>query len=97
MEESTKHGVGKCFGSTVVGPRGQLVVPVEARRELGIDAGTKLLVFSHFSGRGLVFVKVEAVEELLNIISRRVTEFAKLVKESKTTVDVKTENEVDQG
>jgi bifunctional DNA-binding transcriptional regulator/antitoxin component of YhaV-PrlF toxin-antitoxin module len=63
------------------------VIPVEARKELGIDTGDKLLVFGHFGGRGLIFIKAEAAEELLNIMSSRLDEVAKLVKESKT-VDV---------
>ena len=90
MEQGNRRAVGKCFGSTVVGPRGQLVIPVEARKEMGIDIGTKLLVFSHFQGRGLLFVKVEAVEELLNIMSRQVNKFAKLLWETETA---HTENE----
>jgi bifunctional DNA-binding transcriptional regulator/antitoxin component of YhaV-PrlF toxin-antitoxin module len=61
------------------------VIPVEARKELGIDTGSKLLVFGHFGGRGLIFIKAEAAEELLNIMSSRLDEVAKLVKESKTT------------
>ena len=91
MEQGHKGLIGKCFGSTTVGPRGQLVIPVEARKKLGLDVGTKLLVFSHFRGRGLIFVKVEAVEELLNIVSRRVDEFSKLVRETKTA-DIKNES-----
>ena len=94
MEHVDKRVIGRCFGSTAVGPRGQVVIPVEARKELGIDAGTKLLVFSHFGGRGLIFVKVGAVEELLNIMSRRVDEFAKLLRETETA-DVGMENEGD--
>lgn len=90
MEQEHKGLIGKCFGSTIVGPRGQLVIPVEARKELGIDVSTKLLVFSHLHGRGLIFVKVEAVEELLNIVSRRVDEFSKLLRETKTA-DIKNE------
>lgn len=90
MAQTHGHAVGKCFGSTVVGPRGQLVIPAEARKELGIDVGAKLLVFSHFRGRGLIFVKVEAVEELLNIMSRHVDEFSKLLRETKTA-DIKNE------
>jgi len=82
MAQGNMRAVGKCFGSSIVGPRGQLVIPVEARKELGIDVGSKLIVFSHFGGRGLIFVKVGAVEELLNIISRRVTEFAQVLKEA---------------
>jgi bifunctional DNA-binding transcriptional regulator/antitoxin component of YhaV-PrlF toxin-antitoxin module len=84
MEQSDRRDIGKCFGTTVLGPRGQLVIPVEARKELGIDAGNKLLVFSHFRGQGLVLVKVETAEELLNIMSSKLGEVAKLLRESKT-------------
>ncbi len=96
MEEGHMRMIGKCYGSTVVGPRGQLVIPADARRELGIDVGTKLLVFSHFGGRGFIFVKVDAVEELLNMASRRLDEFSKLLSESET-LDMKTEDEGNQG
>ena len=81
MEDESMQVVGKCFGSTVVGPRGQIVIPVKARRELGIDAGTRLLTFKILQGRGLIFVKVEAVEELVNIMSQHVNAFTKLVRE----------------
>jgi len=94
MKPENEHAVGKCFGSTVVGPRGQLVIPVEARKELGIDAGSKLLAFGHFSGRGLVFVKVEAVEELLNLMTQKLAEFTRSL-EDDGTIDIKTEDEGD--
>jgi len=84
MEHEDMQVIGKCFGSTVVGPRGQIVIPVEARRELGMDVGTRLLTFKILQGRGLIFVKVEAVEELVNIMSRNINEFTKLVREIKT-------------
>ena len=96
MEQANKRAVGKCFGSTAVGPRGQLVIPAEARKELGIDVGTKLLVFSHFQSKGLIFVKVEAVEELLNTMSRRVEEFASLLRKSETE-DMGAKSESHQG
>jgi bifunctional DNA-binding transcriptional regulator/antitoxin component of YhaV-PrlF toxin-antitoxin module len=85
MEQKDRRVIGKCFGTAVLGPRGQLVIPVEARKEVGIDAGSKLLVFGHFEGQGLIFIKVEAAEEFLNIMSSRLDEVARLVKESKTT------------
>ena len=93
MEDKSMQVVGKCFGSTVVGPRGQIVIPVEARKELGMDVGTRLLTFKLFAGRGLVFVKVEAVEELVNIMTQHVNEFSKLVREIRTE---KLENEADR-
>jgi bifunctional DNA-binding transcriptional regulator/antitoxin component of YhaV-PrlF toxin-antitoxin module len=93
MEGERMQVVGKCFGSTVVGPRGQIVIPVEARKELGMDVGTRLLTFKLFQGRGLVFVKVEAVEELVNIMTQHVNEFTKLVREIRTE---NLENEANQ-
>lgn len=87
MEQKGMPVMGKCFGTAVLGPRGQLVIPVEARKELGIDTGDKLLVFGHFGGRGLMFIKVDAVEEFFNIMSSRLDEVMKLVKQSET-VDV---------
>ena len=84
MKQGAKRAIGRCFGSTTVGARGQMVIPAEARKELGIDLGTKLLVFGHFHGRALVFLKVEAVEELLDVMSHRVDEFSRLLKETKT-------------
>ena len=92
MEQRDSHVIGRCFGTAVLGPRGQLVIPVEARKELDIDTGSKLLVFGHFGGRVLIFIKAEAAEEVLNIMSSRLDEVARLVKDSKTA-DVGTEDE----
>jgi len=85
MKQRDRRVIGKCFGTAVLGPRGQLVVPVEARKELGMDAGSKLLVFGHFEGQGLIFIKVEAAEELLNIVTSNLDEIAKLIRGSKTS------------
>ncbi len=70
----------RCLGSTTVGPRGQVVIPVNARKEMGIDAGTTLLVFKAFHGQGLVLLKVDAIEQMMSMVSERLTEFEKLVK-----------------
>jgi bifunctional DNA-binding transcriptional regulator/antitoxin component of YhaV-PrlF toxin-antitoxin module len=84
MEQKDMRVMGRCFGTAVLGPRGQLVVPVEARKELNIDTGDKLLVFGHFGGRGLTLIKVEAVEELFNIMSSQLDEIMRFVKQSRT-------------
>jgi len=85
MDHDNKRVIGKCFGTTVLGARGQLVIPVEARKELGIDAGSKLLVFGHLDSWGLFLVKVETAEELLNIVSSRIDELARVIDESKVS------------
>jgi bifunctional DNA-binding transcriptional regulator/antitoxin component of YhaV-PrlF toxin-antitoxin module len=60
------------------------VIPVEARKELGLDTGNRFLVFGHFEELGLILIKVEAAESLLDIITSRLDEIARVVKESKT-------------
>lgn len=85
MKQRDMRLLGKCFGTAVLGPRGQLVVPVEARKDLGLDTGNKFLVFGHFQELGLILIKVEAAERVLNIISSQLNEVARLVKESRTT------------
>jgi len=84
MKQEDMRAIGKCFGSAVVGPRGQLVVPVEARRELGVEVGTRLLAFDLLQGRGVIFVKVEAVTELLSVVSERINEFTGALKFTET-------------
>ncbi len=73
----------RCLGSTTVGPRGQVVIPVNARKEMDIDAGTTLLVFKAFGGQGLVLLKVDAIEQMMSMVSQQLTEFEKLVKDYK--------------
>jgi len=73
----------RCFGSTTVGPRGQVVIPANARKELDIDTGATLLVFKSFHGRGLVLLKADAVEQMLSMMSEHLASFEKLVEDYK--------------
>lgn len=55
-----------CFyGTATVGERGQIVIPAEAREELGFQAGDKLLVMKHPLHDGLMVFKIEAAQEFL--------------------------------
>jgi AbrB family looped-hinge helix DNA binding protein len=65
------------FGSTTVGERGQIVIPIEARKRLGIDLGDKLMVFGRPHGGGLVLMKAEIVSK---IVTTALTELADLEK-----------------
>jgi AbrB family looped-hinge helix DNA binding protein len=60
--ESSVH----CFyGTATVGERGQIVIPAEAREELGFQAGDKLLVMKHPLHDGLMVFKIEAAQQFL--------------------------------
>ena len=63
----------KCFGSATVGPRGQVVIPAHARKELGIELGATLLVFSGPGRKGLTLFKADAVEQLVKMVSGQLT------------------------
>ena len=59
--------VGKCYGSVTVGTRGQVVIPAKARKELGIEAKKKLLVFECLQGKGLLLMKWETIAQLVSL------------------------------
>lgn len=58
------------FGTSTVGERGQVVIPAEARLEMGFAPGDKVLIMRHPIHKGLVIFKLEAVKEFLDDFSR---------------------------
>jgi len=54
------------YGSVTVGERGQIAIPAEARSELGMDPGDKLIVMRHPIHAGLMVFKLEGVRAYLN-------------------------------
>lgn len=77
--------VPKFFGAVTVGERGQVAIPVEARRELEISPADKLLAFGSIDTRTLIFVKVEFMAEFLNTFATLLTRFEQTLKT--TTAD----------
>lgn len=72
-------GFESCFyGTSTLGERGQVVIPSEARQELGLEAGDKLLIMRHPVHKGLMVFKLEAVREFLEDFGRAVNEIEKL-------------------
>lgn len=59
-----------CFyGAATIGERGQIVIPAEARTELGFQPGDKVLIMRHPVHEGIVVFKIEAIREFLNDFS----------------------------
>lgn len=64
----------ECFcGAVTVGERGQVVIPAEARKKLGIQAGDKLFVMSHPTNEAIVLFKIETVREMLSLLMEGLT------------------------
>ena len=77
----------KVFGSMVVSPRGQVVIPVNARKELNISSGDTLLACGTPYGEGLLLLKVEAVEQILSVMNEQLANFGKLVQDYRSGVN----------
>jgi AbrB family looped-hinge helix DNA binding protein len=79
-----RGSVGELYGTATVSDRGQIVIPAEARRELGIECGTKLLVFRHgrMGGRGLVLMTADTVTEFVRDAGERLAELERTVLET---------------
>lgn len=79
-----KHppGFGKCYGSTTVSERGQVVIPAEARREMGLEPGTKLLIFGGgHEGGPLTLMTAEMVTKFVRHAMGRLGELEVMLKE----------------
>ena len=83
----------KIFGSMVVSPRGQVVIPAIARKELSIGSGDTLLACGMPHGEGLLLLKVDAVERMLSVMSEQLDNIGKLVKDYRSGAKVEPEDE----
>lgn len=55
------------YGMTTMGSRGQVVIPAEARRDLGLETGDRLLVVGKF-GKILSMIKTEDIEGMVSMM-----------------------------
>ena len=70
-----KHSNHKYYGSTVVGEKGQIVIPAEARKEFQLDAGDKVMVFGHHGAMLIIGGDVVA-----DYVSRGLARFGELAR-----------------
>lgn len=64
----------KLYGTATVGSKGQVVIPADAREELGLKPGDRLYVVNAHSS-GVVFLKEEALEKLVAHMSEQIEGF----------------------
>ena len=57
---------GGFYGTTTLGERGQIVIPVQARKELGLGIGDKVMVFGRPQKTGLMLIKAEDVTRMVS-------------------------------
>jgi AbrB family looped-hinge helix DNA binding protein len=55
----------KCYGSTVIGEKGQLVIPAEVRKQFKIKSGDKFLVLAGHRGFGIMLLRADAMAKMV--------------------------------
>lgn len=60
----------KFWGVATVGAKGQFVIPAEAREELDVAEGDKLLILSAPDSQGIMAIKQEVMEEFMQKATR---------------------------
>ncbi len=69
------------YGSATVGERGQIVIPAEARAEMGFHPGDKILIMKHPVYKGLVMFKIDAARNFLDEFGSMLTKLDAAPKE----------------
>ena len=70
------------YGSVTVGERGQIMIPLEARTELGFKHGDKLLVLKDPHCKGIMVAKLDEFKTLLQRFAQVMEEADRHVEES---------------
>ncbi len=69
MIKKAKKGCGfsdAFYGTATIGERGQIVIPADARSDMNLNAGEKVLIMKHPVHAGLMLFKFEAVKEFVD-------------------------------
>ena len=84
----------KCYGSTTVGTRGQIVIPASARKEMGIETGDTILAFSGIGGHhGLLLLKADNLEDMVQMMSAGLARISQIIKENGSGVSENADEE----
>ena len=68
------------MGTTVVGERGQVVIPKELREQMNLAPGTKIVMFRHGNGP-LVAFPMEAMRAMMGKMMNRFSKLDKMMNE----------------
>jgi len=82
----TKKHKDSMYGTTTVGARGQVVIPAEARKQMGLKPGDHLLVIGKL-GKVLALIKADQLEDIIQTIME-----SAVGKESKSEIKKHIEN-----
>ena len=60
----------RLYGTTVLGARGQVVIPAEARKEFGLNAGDQLVILGNSVGKVLTIIESNNLSKFVGMITK---------------------------
>ena len=70
------------FGSTTIGKKGQVVIPMETRKAMNWEESDKLLVFGMENGM-VVLTKLDQVQEFADHLEKKMKAVKQYIKKAK--------------
>lgn len=77
------HTTCSFYGSATVGSKGQIVIPQEAREEMGIKTGDKLVVLGLKDNTMLGICSVDGIEALMGDMTAQLVSIRKQIDRTK--------------
>ncbi len=71
------------FGSTTIGERGQVVLPIELRKKLQLQSGDKLIALGTMGDKAIILLKPEFLTQILVKIEQGQNEIKKILQDNK--------------
>jgi len=65
----------KLYGTATVGTKGQIVIPVDAREELGIDTGERMYVVGSPENGVIMLLKEDKLEKFIDKMNLQIETF----------------------
>ena len=78
-KQNLKRFENKFYGSTILGEKGQIVIPKEARDDLKIKKGEKLLVFG--TNGMITLIKFSEIKNIMFYLEKKLKSFKKILKQ----------------
>jgi AbrB family looped-hinge helix DNA binding protein len=69
------------YGSTTVGERGQIVLPVKLRKDFKINKGDKLLVVVDPHGSRINLINPDTMSKFLDVVSENINQMKSKIKQ----------------
>lgn len=82
MNPPFTSGGPRLIGTATIGEKGQIVIPVEARKNLDLSTGDKLIVLLGPHGSELILIKPEQIEALATRITAHMAGMVDALKET---------------